>query len=264
MALKQKGMCHEIAGYGRNEATLKEAIKRGVIDSYDLDPARACDGADLVALCTPVETFVPLAGQIAGSLKKGALVIDMGSVKGSLVDALDGLMPESVNFVGCHPIAGSERSGLDAAVVDLYKGALCVITPTANTNPGALDSAKALWSALGARVELMAPDAHDMLYGAVSHFPHLAAFALVLAANDARPDGLRYAGKGFMDSTRIAKSSPSLWSNICTMNADNMLAVTEAFQKRLTELSGYIKKGDAKGLEGRLAQAQALRQSIEG
>lgn len=260
-ALKQRKLTGHVAGFGRKEENLRKAKKLGFIDSYSLDPARVCDGADLVVFATPVETFAQLARTVSGSLKHGALVIDVGSVKNIVYD-MEGLMPPGTDFVGCHPIAGSERSGVEASSPELFEGALCIITRTPGTAVEGVEKAAGLWRAMGSEVEFLGPEEHDIIYGLVSHLPHLAAYAIVNTAGEADDGCLRFAGPGFMDTTRIALGSPELWSNICLLNRDNLLRFIEMFKGNLDSLSLCLKGGDREGLQRAFQKARRLRESI--
>ncbi len=263
-AMKARGLVRHVVGYARNEEVLKSSVEKGYIDSYETDPALACKDADLVMFSTPAETFVSLAKEISGSLKKGALVIDAGSVKGSLAYNLEALMPDSVHYVPCHPIAGSEMSGPDASSPDLFQGAYCIITPTENTDPGALESVTRLWESLGAHIEELHPMYHDKVYALVSHFPHLVMFAMVNAASEMDESALRFTGAGFDDSTRIAKSAPSLWRNIFMMNSNNLIDCIDALVDGLGSMRSALSSGDGKTIESALARAQKARISIKG
>jgi prephenate dehydrogenase len=261
-ALRKNSLAGHIEGFGRNEERLRAAVERGIIDSYDLDPAAACEGADLVLFATPVETFTGLARIIGSSLKDGALVIDAGSVKGELVREMESLMPTGVRFVGCHPIAGGEGSGADASRAELFEGALCIMTRTEKTDQHAADDAASVWSSLGARVEYLSPEEHDRAYGLVSHLPHLISYALMNAAGDVNADFLRFAGPGFLDTTRIALSPPALWSHICMLNRENLVDFLEGFSENVNKLSRCLKEGDTEALARAFGRAQGLRESI--
>jgi prephenate dehydrogenase len=214
-----------------------------------------------VVFATPVETFAPLAKTVSGFLKHGALVIDVGSVK-SIVYDMEGLMPPGIDFVGCHPIAGSERSGVEASSPGLFEGALCIITRTPGTAVGGVEKAAGLWREVGSVVEFLRPEEHDIIYGLVSHFPHLVAYAIVNTASDADSGCLRFAGPGFMDTTRIALGSPELWSNICLMNRDNLLRFIDVFKENLDSLGLCLKGGDREGLQRAFQKARQLREDI--
>jgi prephenate dehydrogenase len=259
-ALKKRSLSVHACGYGRTENNLKRAKEEGIIDSYDTDPVRACDGADLVVFATPVGRFTTLSEEVSGAIAKGALVIDVGGMKVPVVYRMEKTMP---NFVGCHPIAGSERSGIDDSNADLFEGSLCVVTKTEKTDSVALDNVSGLWRELGSRVVVMEPEEHDRIYGIVSHFAHLAAYALVNTAADAEKDILDYAGRGFKDMTRIAMSSPALWRDICFMNKQNILETIEAYKTQLERMARHLKEDDAEGLEKAFEKARTKRKDID-
>ncbi|MFZ5996480.1 MAG: prephenate dehydrogenase [Nitrospirota bacterium] len=263
LALKGKGLCTTISGYGRREANLAEAKKRAIIDEYHLDAAKACEGADLIILATPVGLFKELAGKIRGSLKKGALVTDVGSVKGKLVYDLELLMPEGVHFIGAHPIAGSDKSGIDEARADLFVDAQCFITPTAHSNREAMEKIIALWKAVGAKVDVMDPFRHDEIYAAVSHLPHIAAYALVNTVGDINAEYISYAGQGFKDATRIALSSPEMWRDIAMLNKDHLVKQIDILQDNLDNIKRLIEAADAAGIESEFKKAQTLRKKLK-
>ena len=262
LAVRKEGLCAHIAGFGRNEENLKKAKKRGIIDSYELDPSAASEGADLVMLSTPVGNFLELVRRCAGSFKKGAVVTDAGSVKGGLVREIDALMPSGVHYVGGHPIAGSDRSGIDSANAELFRNAKCIVTPTPDSDAGAIRTVTAMWNALGSQVVTMGPEAHDRVFAAVSHLPHLLAYAMINTVADVDPSYLEFGGQGFRDMTRIAASSPEIWRDICLMNRDNILDLILVFQKKLDSLSRYLRAADSVSLEKEMERARTLREGI--
>jgi len=262
LAARKKGICGEIAGYGRSMANLERAKNKGAIDSFSDDPALVCRDADLVMLSTPVGSFKGLVARISGSLKKGAIVTDAGSVKGDLVSSLEAIMPEGVRYIGAHPIAGSELSGADAAYDSLFAGARCIVTPTKKSDPGALKKIQDLWLKLEAVVVEMDPESHDRVYAAVSHLPHLVAYAMVNTVADIDGSYLPMAGQGFKDMTRIAGSSPELWRDICLMNRKNLISMLALFQKNLDSLSSYLTAEEEGALEREFRKARDLRESI--
>lgn len=263
LAMKDRSLTSHISGHGRSEDNLKKAMERGVIDSYSLDPARACEGADLVVLATPVGTFKSLVKTIKGTLKKGAVVTDVGSVKGFLAHDLDDLMPEGVNYVACHPIAGSEQSGIETARADLFVGRRCVVTGTRNMDEEAFNKVWGLWSTLGSKLELMTPEEHDHIFGLVSHLPHVAAYAIMNAIADVDPGSLKYAGNGFKDITRIAASSPVIWRDICAFNSENLIKALDMLKANIEGLATYLREGDYEALEQTFKRAFELRKNIE-
>jgi prephenate dehydrogenase len=263
LAMRRSGLCKTIAGYGRREENLKRAMSSGVIDDYYLTAREAVEGADLVVLCTPVGLFTEIVSGIRQALKKGAIVTDVGSVKGRLVSDIEALMPEGVCFIGSHPIAGGDKSGIDEARHDLFAGARCVITPTERSDSNALARVVSLWSEMGCRVEELNPFLHDEIFALMSHLPHLVAYALVNTVDSLNRDRIDYSGGGFRDSTRIAMSSPELWRDISRFNRENLLAVLDVFRDNLDRISKCIEDNDWEWLEKEFARAQKLRMGMK-
>ncbi len=262
LALRKYKLCNRITGYGRSPENLQKAKERAMIDSFELDPAKACDGSELVLFATPVGSFIDIAKRIRSSLNRGAIVTDVGSVKGKLVSDLEALMPEGVFFVGGHPIAGSDRSGIGTAEADIFNGAKCIITPTGKTDKNALEKVIALWKALGSVVKQINPDEHDRIYASVSHLPHLIAYLIVNTVADIDSSYLKFSGQGFIDTTRIASSSPELWRDICILNKENLLESIEIFKNNLDRASQYLRAYDSESLERDFKKARALREGI--
>ncbi len=262
LAMRKHGLCNEIAGHGRKEDNLIRAKEKGVIDSFDLDPSKACAGADLVLFAVPVGSFVDLLIKIKGALKKNSIVTDAGSVKGRLVRDMEALMPEGVYFVGAHPIAGSERSGIDSAGADLFQDAKCIITPTEKTDREALAKITALWETFGSVIKIINPDEHDRIYAAVSHLPHLIAYEIMNTVADMDGSYLAFSGQGFKDTTRIASSAPELWRDICLLNKDFILESIELFKRNIDRASQYLRDSDAESIERDFRKARTLREGI--
>ena len=259
LALKDRGLCGTVCGYGRKEANLKQAKELGIINEYSLDVRKACEHADLVILSTPVGLFKKIVHEVQDVLKKNALITDVGSVKGPLVNELEELMPEGVGYIGSHPIAGSDKSGIGNARADLFDGARCIVTPTARSEKSTVRQITTLWESCGGKVEIMDPLLHDEIYAAVSHLPHLIAYALVNTIDD-NPEYLKYAGPGFRDTTRIALSSPELWRDISLLNRNNLIELIERFGNNLNVIASLIKNEDAAGLEHEFSKARTLRE----
>jgi prephenate dehydrogenase len=263
LAMREKGLCKLVIGCGRREENLRRAKERGIIDDYHLDAAAAVEGADLVVLATPVGMLNTIAAGLRAALKKDALVTDVGSVKGALVSELESIMPEGVHYIGSHPIAGSDKSGIDEARSNLFSGARCIITPTLRSNKNALDKVIALWETAGGLVECMDPFRHDEIFALVSHMPHIIAYAIVNAVESIDPGCVEYSGGGFRDTTRIAASSPELWRDISIMNRHNLIRVLDSFKKNLHRIERCLEKNDGEGIEKEFIRAQQLRISIE-
>ncbi len=265
MASRRKGLVKEIIGVGRSTANLREAVRLKIIDSYTFDISEAVKGADLIVLSTPVGSFERLVKQMRHSLNKGAIITDAGSVKGGMVIRLERLLPKGTYFVGGHPIAGKEKSGVKAATDRLFEGTKCILTPTKKTDASALKKIKALWKSVGAEVVLMDPMLHDKALGAVSHLPHVAAYSIVNTAAEIKKDGnnfIAFSGGGFKDFTRIAASSPEMWRDIFLSNRENLVNMISLYQKNLEKLKRYIKDKDSKRLIKELEKAKAVRDRL--
>jgi len=263
MVCRQKGLARQIVGYGRRPESLKKAVKFGVIDRFFQDLHETVKGADLIVLATPVGRFEALAREMASAVSNQAIVTDVGSVKGDLVARLEGLLPNGSRFVGTHPIAGKEKTGVEAASATLFSGALCILTPTEKTDPSALESVKAIWEAAGAKPILMDAAQHDQILAAVSHLPHLVAYALVNTVLETKVQGQAvrsFSGGGFRDFTRIAASSPEMWRDICLLNRDPLLGMIDAYDKTLARLKKLIQQRDGKGLEAEFERAKEARE----
>lgn len=263
LAIRAASLAGSVTGYGRNLENLRRARDRGIIDDFGTDIPGSCADADLVLLATPVGAFRSAVRQMAGCLRQGAILTDVGSVKGDLVAEIEDLLPPSIHYVPLHPIAGGEASGIDQANADLFREARCVITPTMRTDSGALEKVRAVWEGIGARVEIMDPYVHDRIYAAVSHFPHIAAYTLVNVLADIEPRYIEYAGRGFKDTTRIALSSPELWRDICMHNRENISHLLLRCIERLAQIEVMIGLGDGKSLEAEFEKARDLRNRLK-
>ncbi len=264
-ALRAKGEVGEIIGVGRGEANLRRAVELGVIDRYTHDPVAGVAGADLVFLAVPVCSIAPMLARIAPALAPGCVVTDGGSVKEEIVAACEPLMPAGTFFVGGHPIAGTEKSGVDASFLTLYEGRRCIVTPTANSDQAALDKVIRMWEIAGSEVVLMDTAKHDRVLAAISHLPHMVAYALVDAVGDYdRFDEsiLKYSAGGFKDFTRIASSDPIMWRDIAIMNREGVLELMDFFMGYLADLRALVEKGDARGLEHFFARSKEKRDAI--
>lgn len=263
--LRERGEVGEIVGIGRGEANLQRAVELGVIDRYSLDPVAGVAGADLVFLATPVCAIADIVARIAPALASGCVVTDGGSVKEEIVAACEPLMPAGTFFVGGHPIAGTEKSGVDASFATLYQGRRCIVTPTADTDQGALSKVVRMWEIAGSEVVLMGVAKHDRVVAAISHLPHMVAYALVDAVGDYdRFDEsiLKYSAGGFKDFTRIASSDPIMWRDIAMMNREAVLEMMDFFEGYLAELRTLVANGDSQGLEGFFARSKEKRDAI--
>lgn len=261
LAARRAGLVGEVVGLGRSRENLEVALARGLVDRVSQDAAEAARGADLVLLAVPVAAMAGVARAMAPALAPGAIVTDAGSVKARVVREVTAALPAGVPFVGAHPIAGTEDSGAAAAREDLFRGARCLLTPTAATDPAALERVEALWRGVGARVERMDPERHDEILAWVSHLPHLLAFSLMGAAPAAaRP----YAGSSFRDATRVAASPVDMWRDIALYNAAALAAALDGFLEELGKLGDAVRRGDTEALVALLGAARAARRGLDG
>jgi prephenate dehydrogenase len=252
LAIKSITKQVEITGYGHREASLQRACELGAIDSFATDARLAVRDSDLIILCTPVGTFETLLQEIAQDVKDGAVLTDVGSTKRSVCELGERILPKGVHFVGSHPMAGSEKRGVEAASSDLFKQALCILTPTPQTNSEALRQVESFWQSLGMRLTRVSPADHDRLLADVSHLPHLLAAMLVMNPGD---DALNLAGKGFLDSTRISAGDAGLWRDILLDNRDNVKRSLDRIIQRAGQLRESLAAGDSAAIEAFLAQA---------
>lgn len=266
MALRERGLVGEIVGLGRSAENLRVARRRGAIDRSERDPVRASRDVDLVVVATPVGSIAPLVATLARTLPVSAVITDAGSVKGSVVAAVEQALGRTASrFCGSHPIAGTELAGARAATHDLFAGRRCVLTPTATTTATARRRVRALWKAAGMRVEELPAARHDQLYALVSHLPQTLATALVNAVVEAEPAGraLTYAGSGFRDVTRIAKSSAVMWRDILLANRTQILAALDRFGAACERLRAAVASGNGEAIEGELRRAATARRRLD-
>ena len=259
LAVKSLANNLQVIGYGHRRSTLDKAIEIGAIDEATEQLSTAVAGAEVVILCTPVGLFQPILQEISGDLATGTIVTDVGSTKRSVVAAAERILPKTVHFVGSHPMAGSEKRGVEFARTDLFQNALCITTPTPRTNPDALESVEAFWRSIGMRITHVSPEEHDLLLAEVSHLPHAVAAALVAIQNQA---GLKLCGKGFLDATRIAGGDGSLWRDIFIDNRDNVLSAIARLKEELGQVEGMLKNNDGGGLAEWLDTAAGRREEL--
>lgn len=261
MALLKKGLTKKVIGIGRNEKKLKVAKKLGAVTEYSLD-YWILGEADLVFLATPVMHIGEMLKKIGPYLKAGAIITDGGSTKEKIVEAASRYLPSYVSFVGSHPIAGSEKSGVLSARPDLFKGAVCAVTPGRNTDKKALADVIKLWKTFGSKVIVMSPAVHDRAIAATSHLPHFVAAALSSSVikNDKNLKVL--IGKGFRDTTRIAASNPQVWAEIALANRKNICKSMKEFLRQAKIMESAICRGDVKALAKILNEAKTKREGL--
>ncbi|MCL2760989.1 MAG: prephenate dehydrogenase/arogenate dehydrogenase family protein [Desulfuromonadales bacterium] len=264
-ALKDKGAVKEITGVDIDPLNLKKALELKVIDRAETQLPASIKEADVVFIATPVRTIAGIVKQIAPFLKQGAVVTDGGSVKSEIVELCDRLIPEGRYFVGGHPIAGTENSGVEASYADLYKGKRCILTPTANTDSSALEKIVKVWEAVGSEVVFMDSVKHDKLTAAISHLPHMVAYTLVNTVGEYEgcdENILKYSAGGFRDFTRIASSDPKMWRDIALQNKKPIIEMMDYFTEHYSELKNLIVNDDSDGLEEFFARSRSHRESI--
>src|SRR5439155_6810675 len=259
LAAKSVAMPVHVVGYGHRPATLKRALEMGAIDESASSCQEAVAGAEMVVLCTPVGLFKELLGQIAPGLVAGTVITDVGSTKRSVVNWAELLLPSSVHFVGSHPMAGSEKRGIEYARADLFQGFRCILTPTEKTDPMALEKVDQFWQRLGMQTQRMSPQEHDRRICDISHLPHAVAAALVAMQED---EGLPLAGKGFLDTTRIAGGDGALWRDIFQDNRDNLIDSVRRFRGMLDEMLRLLEPEQREALAQWLDQAAARRAKL--
>ncbi|MHB8155253.1 MAG: prephenate dehydrogenase [Candidatus Omnitrophota bacterium] len=256
LALKKQHLAGQIIGLSRQRKNSRRAKKVGAIDIIGSSLEVVAD-ADLVILATPIDTIIDLAGRISNKLKKGCIVIDVGSSKERIVSKLSALMP---NFLGCHPLAGSEKSGIANLQDDIFKGSICIITPTVKTNPYTLNKVKLLWNKLGAKIVILSAKKHDQALAFTSHLPHALAFSLIGAIPD---KFLNISSGSLRDTTRISSSDANLWSEIFLSNRSNLLTALSIFQIKLTALKLALESGNKKPLVKILVSANKKREKLK-
>jgi cyclohexadieny/prephenate dehydrogenase len=265
-ALRANGLVRRLVAVDTSEAHRETAVKLGVVDEAFADPAQAVPGADLVVVATPVGAMEAVGKSIAPYLTKGATVTDVGSVKMAVIRDLGPYIPEGVHFIPGHPIAGTENSGPDSGVTDLFKGRWHILTPIPGTDAKALERLTEMWSKVGAQVETMEPHHHDRVLAITSHLPHLIAYTIVGTATDLETslaqEVIKFSASGFRDFTRIAASDPVMWRDIFLNNRDAVLDVIQRFTEDLTALQRAIRWGEGEVLEQKFATTRKIRRAI--
>ncbi len=251
LALKAVGAVGEVVGIGRGRANLEVALKLGLVDRITQDLAEGVAEADVVFLATPVQSLGPVCRDAMPHLKPGAVLTDGGSVKQAVIDAIEPFLRADVQFVPGHPIAGTENSGAEAAFATLYHDRRCILTPTEKTSPAALELVERMWRTAGSDVVIMDVEKHDRVLAAISHLPHMVAYALVnsVDAYDRYDENiLKYSAGGFKDFTRIASSDPTMWRDIAMTNRAALLEMMEQFETFFAELKEDVASGSGERL----------------
>jgi cyclohexadieny/prephenate dehydrogenase len=264
-AVKRRNLAETIAGTDASPAVRKRAAELELAAIYP-DAAAAVKDADLVILCAPVGSYRQIAAAIAPHLKPGAILSDVGSVKGAVMRDVAPLVPKGVHFLPAHPIAGTEQSGPDAGFASLFDHRWCIITPPAGADPAAVAKLKAFWEACGSQVEVMEAGHHDLVLAMTSHVPHLIAYNIVGTAHDlekvAETEVIKFSAGGFRDFTRIAASDPTMWRDVFLNNREAVLEVLGRFNEDLSQLQRAVRDGNGQALFDLFTRTRAIRRSI--
>lgn len=265
-AMRKQKLTGEIAGYARSEATRAKALELNLVDNVYPTAAEAARDADLVILCSPVGTYGGLAAEIGPVLKPGAILTDVGSVKGAVVRDVLPHVPQGVHFIPGHPIAGTEQSGPESGFAELFINRWCILTPLPGADPAAVEKLAAFWRACGSNVEVMTPEHHDLVLAITSHLPHLIAYNIVSTAADLEEvtssEVIKYSAGGFRDFTRIAASDPTMWRDVFLNNKDAVLEMLGRFSEDLSALQRAIRWGDGDMLFDVFTRSRQIRRSI--
>jgi cyclohexadieny/prephenate dehydrogenase len=265
-AAREQGLAGEIVATAHTARTRARVNELGIVERVAETNAEAVQDADLVILCTPVGACGAVAQEIAGHLKKGAIVSDVGSVKGAVVRDMAPHLPANVHFIPAHPVAGTEHSGPDSGFAELFIDRWCILTPPEGTETSAVEKLRAFWAALGARVEIMTPDHHDLVLAITSHLPHLIAYTIVGTADElaqvTSSEVIKFSAGGFRDFTRIAASDPTMWRDVFLANKDAVLEMLGTFNEDLSKLTRAIRRGDGEALFEHFTRTRAIRRGI--
>jgi cyclohexadieny/prephenate dehydrogenase len=261
-----QGLAGEIVTTARSEKTRARVAELGIVNRVVATNAEAVKDADLVILCIPVGACGPVAQEIAAFLKPGAIVSDVGSVKGAVVREMAPYLPQGVHFVPAHPVAGTEHSGPDSGFAELFINRWCILTPPEGADAGAVEKLRAFWAGLGARVEIMTPDHHDLVLAITSHLPHLIAYTIVGTADElaqvTSSEVIKFSAGGFRDFTRIAASDPIMWRDVFLANKEAVLEMLGTFNEDLSRLTRAIRRGDGEALSEHFSRTRAIRRGI--
>jgi len=267
LALKQIGAVGEVIGYGRNRDNLVKGVELGVLDRFEASIAATVKDADIVVVAVPMGAMSAVFGELAGNTRGDAIITDVGSSKGAVVKAaMAALGDDFIRFVPGHPIAGTEKSGVEAGFASLYQGRRVILTPLPQTSPEATARIDAMWRDCGASIEYLDIEHHDKVLAATSHLPHMLAFALVhhLSNLNDHEEIFRYAAGGFRDFTRIASSDPVMWRDVCIANSDALIDLIEQYQDELDRVKLAIRDGDGEELLRLFSRAKSERDSLIG
>ncbi|NCG08832.1 MAG: prephenate dehydrogenase/arogenate dehydrogenase family protein [Verrucomicrobia bacterium] len=262
MRCKEGALCDRLVVGSRRPENQDACLAEDWCNAAFGDPKEAVKGSDLVIICTPVDAIPALLERIAPVLEKGTLVMDVGSTKQAICAAAEELALKTYNFVGAHPMAGSEKTGLLHARTNLFEDAACIITPTDKTDPEALKCAQTFWRAIGTRVYSMSPEAHDQTVASISHLPHLLASALCHEISRQDPIWPQLSGPGLRDTTRVAAGDPELWQQILLQNRASLLKAMSGFEASLADFKSALECNDAKAIRDLLEKGKVFRDQL--
>ena len=263
MAARKRGLAKEIVVWARREESRIALAKKDWCDSAPEEIGAACSGSDIVFLCAPVESIIDLARDIAPALDSNPIVTDVGSVKSQITHTCAGALDGKARFVGSHPMAGSEKTGMDNGSADLFENRHCFVTPLPETEERAIESAIAFWKAVGSAVSVESPENHDAIVANSSHLPHLLASTLARFVGNNCPAATDTCGNGLRDSTRVAAGDPRLWYEIFSQNRHEVVRALSAFQDDLQALNAAISNDDRYEILKRLADGKSFRDSLD-
>lgn len=253
-AARERGLVSRFVGAGRSLGNLERALELGVVDRFETSHLEAVRDSDLVVVCTPVRSSVRVTEAILPAMAPGALLTDVGSVKAPYVRAVEAMDLGEVKFLASHPVAGGEKTGVEASFSSLFDGHQTILTPSERTHPGTIERLRALWEGVGANVETLDPETHDRVMADISHLPHLVAYAMMNTALEG--GALRHASSGFRDFSRIASSGAEMWREICEDNQEALLDALDRFEKELADLRRLLEEADSEGLERAFQRAK--------
>ena len=267
LALKRAGVVGHVVGCGRNQTNLEKGIELGVIDSYQLSIADAVEAADTVVVAVPLGAMESVFQKISNGITDEMVITDVGSAKASVVKIAEACLGARIGqFVPGHPIAGAEKSGVEAGLADLYQDRRVILTPLDSTDPAAIARIEQMWLSCGARIDTLGVDHHDKVLAATSHLPHMLAYSLVnyLSNLNDHDEIFNYAAGGFRDFTRIASSDPVMWRDVCISNGDALLSFIEGFKNELDQVSNAIRDQDGERLLQLFGKAKSERDLLIG
>ena len=266
-AIKKNKLAGKIVSSNRSDVTNKKIITLNVVDEASSDTKKMVQGSDLVIIATPLSSYKDVILKIKSSLKNGAILTDVGSVKKKIISLIENKIPKNISWISSHPIAGTENSGPEAGFASLFEGRWCVITPTDDTSESAIDQVTNLWRRVGSKVDIMTPAHHDKVLAITSHIPHLIAFNIVGTVadleDDTKMEAVKYAAGGFRDFTRIAASDPEMWRDVFMENREAVLEMLGRFNEDLSSFQKAIRNNDLKFLESKFSKSKEIRKLIE-